>query len=175
MPRPESHRIDERAKRVFEGSLPDSWVPREQHPDYRIDYTTEIFNGDQSAGLFWHVQLKGAKKPRRLKASRAVSYSMDVDHLKYYLDKVATPVFLVLVDTTRQEGWWVFLQQYIESELHADWRTKSSATIRLPLANSIHDSTTLQEAVSDATQYMRTPSLLGLCFTECRKEPHGVS
>ncbi|WP_298860431.1 DUF4365 domain-containing protein [uncultured Gimesia sp.] len=155
MPRPESHRIDERAKRIFGSSLQDSWVPREQHPDYRIDYTIEIFNGDDSTGLFWHAQLKGVKNPSRLKTANAVSFSMEVDHLEYFIDKVVLPVFLVVVDTTKEEVWWVFLQHYINSKLKANWREQSSATIRLPLENSIHNSVKLQKAISDATQYMR--------------------
>ncbi len=155
MTRPESHRIDERAQRVFRSKLPDSWVPREQHPDYRIDYTIEIFDGDKATGLFWHAQLKGVKAPRFLKSDAAISFSLDVEHMEYYLDKVALPVFLIVVDTIQEEGWWVFLQHYARTNLRSDWRTKSTVTIRLPMANSIEDSATLQAAVLDATKYMR--------------------
>ena len=133
MTRPESHRIDERAKRIFESSLPDSWVPREQYPDYRIDYTIEIFDEDEPSGLSWNAQLKGSKKPKRLSGSSSVSYSMEVSHLEYYVDKVLLPVFLVVVDTVNENGWWVFLQQYIKTQLKADWRNKSTAAIRIHL------------------------------------------
>ncbi len=80
---------------------------------------------------------------------------MEVQHLAYYLDKVPLPVFLVVVDTTKEEGWWVFLQHHIKTELKDGWRTKSSASIRLPLSNSIGDSNALRTAISDATEYMR--------------------
>lgn len=155
MTRPESHEIDETAKRVLGISLPPSWVIREQNPDYRIDYTVEIFEKEESSGLFWHVQLKGVKNPKVLKSTKKISFSMEVEHLKYYMDKVPLPVFLVVVDTQNEVGWWIFLQRYIQDELKENWRQQSTTTIHVPSENVLGNSANIHEAVSDAMHYMR--------------------
>lgn len=155
MTRPEAHRIDQKSKRTFEGLLPDSWPARSQDPDYRIDYTVEVFDGDFSSGLFWNVQLKGTKSPVRLKSDDVISFPMETEHLEYYLDKVALPVFLVVADTSKNVAWWVFLQNFINSKLDTGWRTQKTATIHVPIDNLVSNTANLRQAVVDATAYMR--------------------
>ena len=176
MTRPESHRIDQNAKRTFESSLPDGWPARSQEPDYRIDYTVEIFDGDTSSGLFWHVQLKGSKAPKILTSGKLLSFTMETEHLEYFADKVALPVFLIVVNTTKNVGWWVFLQHFINTKLKSNWRSQKTATIHLPIDNLVSDSETLRQAVSDATAYMRelNPSSISAAIAAERKRVNSL-
>ena len=155
MTRPIQHQIDERAKRVFCSQLRDSWVPREQNPDYRIDYTVEVFDGEESSGLFWHAQLKGTTSVKKLKTKPVVSFMFETEHLAYFVDKVSVPAYMVVVDTQCQEGWWVFLQQFEKEKLRGDWREKREVAIHLPLDNTLADHKRLRKSIVDATSYMR--------------------
>ena len=42
MKRSKSHQIDTQAQNILRSKLPADWVPREQHPDYGIDYEIEV-------------------------------------------------------------------------------------------------------------------------------------
>ena len=80
---------------------------------------------------------------------------METEHLKYYIDKVHIPVFLVVIDTTSKTGWWVFLQHFIKSNLKTNWRHAKQATIHLPTENLVTDPVKLRQAIVDATAYMK--------------------
>ena len=63
--RTEQHLIDDKAKRLFEGSFPDNFLlrPQDGANDYGIDYELEILasdeNGEQiTTGTLFEAQLK---------------------------------------------------------------------------------------------------------------------
>src|SRR5271170_904788 len=85
MKRPQQHQIDQLAQNCFKGKLPPNWIPRDQKPDYGVDYLVEISDKDILTGLQFGVQLKGKK---RLEYSKThVSISVEVKHLVYYVDQ----------------------------------------------------------------------------------------
>src|SRR5688500_7732652 len=93
-----SHKIDTEARRVFESSLPSTWVPNEQRNDYGKDYLVEIGekNGDLT-GCNFFVQLKGTERIRHSVNRACVCFPLETKYAKYYLDKVKDlPVFLVV-------------------------------------------------------------------------------
>ena len=156
MTRPESHDIDAAAKRIFKSTLPTDWEIRKQSPDYRIDYQVELFQDQQSTGLWFNVQLKGTKSPRFSKSGQYVSFALQSEHLAYYVEKVPLPVFLVVVDVRKKRGWWIFLQQYaLEDLTHKPWQKQKSLTVRLPRSNSLADASEIRSAVEHAERFMR--------------------
>lgn len=155
MTRPKAHEIDEGAKRIFPTLLPRSWVIRPQNPDYRIDYTIELFERSESCGLFFNVQLKGQNSPRYADDG-SPSFSLRTSDLSYYLDKVPLPVFLVFVDVQKQSAWWVFLQRHAQEVLAGkNWRNKKTVSIHIPAANLLVDTVKLRKAIQDADLFMR--------------------
>ncbi len=104
--RPKQHEIDDAACRLFEQSLPREWVYRPLPKDYGIDGEVEVFRDGKSTGIIFKVQVKGTESPRVLSGGRSISFSLGVDDIAYYLDEVAIPVFLVLVDVTRSNVYW---------------------------------------------------------------------
>jgi hypothetical protein len=153
MTRPQQHIIDQKAQRLFQSSLPPSWEIRSRNPDYRIDYAVEIFEQSQSTGLEFAVQLKGTEKP--LITNKTVRFSVETEHLAYWMDKTRHPVFLVVIDVVKAKGWWFFVQQAVrEGTIKRSWRTQTTVTIKIPIANTLTDISLLRKAVADAVPYM---------------------
>lgn len=133
--------------------LPADWQPREQHPDYRIDYIVEIFENEQPTGLSFAVQLKGTGSLDESEGS--VRVRIETDHLAYYMDRVTSPVFLVVVDVERDRGYWTFVQAYALDDLAGkDWRQQGTVTIKIPIENDLSDTARLHEAVRGASKRM---------------------
>lgn len=155
MKRPRSHQIDEEAQRVFQNALPSSWVVNKQENDYAKDYLVEVGHGNGDlTGTNFFVQLKGHGNANFSKDRLTVRHTLRHRYAKYYLDKVKDlPVFLVVIDTTRKEGWWLFLQPVLQKD--QGWRKQKSFVIELPTANSISDVPLLQAAIEDAKKWMR--------------------
>lgn len=145
--------IDQRAQRIFEPLLPSDWIVRERTPDYRIDYVVEVFENGESTGTEFAVQLKGTKKPRIVRDT--ARFSIESQHLAYWVDRTRHPVFLVLLDVEKEAGWWVFVQKLVlEGGVCKPWRSQKSVTIALPLQNSLNDTALLRKSADDAVLYM---------------------
>ena len=50
---------------IFLGWLPPEWLPREEDPDFHVDYAVEIVKGGKPTGVHFRAQVKGrTAKPR---------------------------------------------------------------------------------------------------------------
>ena len=146
--------IDQRAQDVFRMTLPAAWLKREEHPDIHIDYFVETTSGSKPTGLKFGVQLKGTKRPSRSK--KFIKYSLKTKHLKYYLDRVQPPVFLVVIDINKEEGFWFFIQQWAQEALPDEkWRDQKTVTISIPIENALDDSRMFLEKIKEADTYMK--------------------
>lgn len=151
----ESHVVDEMAQNVFRSGLPPSWLKREQKPDHHIDYFVEIAEeGAIPSGITFAVQLKGTKSPRY--SDNFIVQSMKVEHLAYYIDKVRRPVFLIVIDVQSSDAYWLFMQEWIISNLKdPKWRKQQKVSVKIPLANQLQETSKLQKSVIEAEKYMR--------------------
>lgn len=156
MRRPEAHDIDTAAKRIFQSQLPTDWIPREETPDYGVDYRVEIFQDGEKTGLVFGVQLKGKRSARSLRRIRgALSVTLESRNLRDYVDKERQPIFLVAIDVSKAVGYWLFLQQYADEELAGtDWRNKETVKVRIPIQNRLDDMAKLRAAILAADRYM---------------------
>lgn len=154
--RPESHQIDELAQRVLRNSLPESWVINEHHKDYGKDYLVEVVDSDGNlTGKTFYVQLKGQRTVKYSKDKKHAKFQLESIHARYYSEKVMDiPVFLVLVDTTLEKGWWLFLQKLLKVDRR--WETKQSMSIGLPLANGLSSPEELRIAAESAARWIRS-------------------
>jgi hypothetical protein len=155
MTRPKAHETDEIAKWVFRSALPAAWIPREQHPDYRIDFVVEVFENEQPTGVFFSAQLKGTTAPRFVASGTRVSVKIETEHLAYWVEKVPFPALLVVVDATQKHGWWIDLQRYAREELKSvPWKSRSTVNIHVPVENRIENTTSLRSAVQRAFEFL---------------------
>jgi hypothetical protein len=148
--------IDERAMRVFRHHIPPAWVINEtQRPDYGKDYLIELVESQELTGVNFFVQLKGTRRLPVRGGGSYVSHTLERKDAIYFTDRVRQPLFLVVVDVTREVGHWVFIQRYLlEGLLGVDWRRKKHVSIRLPTANRLDDFAGLAREVHSAQEYM---------------------
>ncbi|MFW6122002.1 MAG: DUF4365 domain-containing protein [Petrotogales bacterium] len=151
---PTTREIDQMAQNVFKGSLPPGWLIREQRPDIYVDYFVEIADNSEPSGIIFGVQLKGTGSPRY--AKRVIKISIKTKHVKYYLDKLKQPIFLVVVDVKKKKGYWLFVQEWVSKELKPrNWKEQNKIDIKIPVTNSLSDVQKLRRGVSRAESYMR--------------------
>ena len=154
-----THIIDKEAVKFFKNSLPEEhWTVYDVQPDYGKDQKVELVEGDEHTGLTFWVQIKGQKKVSRLKDG-SISFRLETKDLDYHT-RLQAPMFLVVVDVTKQVGYWVFTQQYERTWLkNVAWRSQEYIQIRLPSSNKLSDLKAYREAVKQAIRYMTTLTL----------------
>jgi tetratricopeptide (TPR) repeat protein len=120
--RPKSHRGEDNSKRIFESNIPLTWTyePKPQR-EYGIDGIVEIFDGDDTTGLTFNVQLKNVEKKS---ASKAVIKT----RTRTYQKSLAVPTLVVVVDgsSTIHFGW---IHQF---DLYGRKKDAASYTFDLP-------------------------------------------
>ena len=121
---------------LFRQLLPPKWIPREQLPDFHIDYLVEITDAGELTGIHLGVQLKGWQPKKNHKGPP--KYSLKTKHLAYYVDKCTHPVFLVLADVASRTAYWIFMQKF-GKESDQCWRNQKKLTVEFDPNNSLSD------------------------------------
>jgi len=110
--------IQKESENILRSILPNNWLIREQKPDFYIDYSIEIVENGELTGKICYVQLKGKSN---LKIShKEIVYQLSSKHLIYFRDNLQIPVFLIVTDINQNEGYWVFLQKYINDNYYKE-------------------------------------------------------
>lgn len=149
-----THEIEDQAINYLNSKLPPSWLKRKQDPDIFLDYSIEIVEKGEPTGKIFFIQLKGTDSSFRKK--RRISFPLKSKHLKYYLDKMRLPVFLVYINVKEKIGYWQFVQKWVkENRLEDSWRNQNTISVPLPKENKLENSSLLYNAVIDALVYMR--------------------
>lgn len=116
----QAYDIDEAASRYLADVMASNWVLRRRQPDFFVDYELERrLTGEPTGALAW-VQLKGQLKLNTDDTSARLTF--ETKHLRYYNAAARLPVFVVLVDVTNKRAYYLFVQEWLESE-----RTKIEA------------------------------------------------
>jgi hypothetical protein len=148
------YEIDLAGRKYFEALGQAHWTTRERTPDVHIDYEIELRDGSEPSGLTAYVQLKSQRVTKR--SGEMGTVRVPRKHLQYYHLKAETPVFLVLVDTTAQEGWFLFVQEWLKaSNILGKNRRADDITVHVQLAQRIDDYPAFLSAVRKARAYMR--------------------
>ncbi|MFT3771925.1 MAG: DUF4365 domain-containing protein [Minicystis sp.] len=114
------------------------WIPSGIDTDMGEDLLVRIYDGGESTGLSFYVQIKSIADSgkRQHKKTATIPYSLDVKDLKHW-EKQTSLVVLVLWDVEKQQGWWQPVPEMIKALDAAGkgWRKKKTATVAVPLAN----------------------------------------
>ena len=148
MKRPPEHIREDVSRKILEKIIPSEWILRDIDPDYGIDKSLEIVENEIVTGKEILIQLKGTQRIDI--HGDHISFSIDTDHLKYYLEK-DVPVFLIIVDVVKEKCYWIFLQQYTYDVLNINnpsWVDQKTITIRIPIMQQVSD--TLNQIVEIA-------------------------
>lgn len=156
MERSIQHQIDTAAGKIFQNAIPNEWVIRDQQQsDYGIDYEIEVFKNNQSTGIIFKIQLKGTEDLKILKDGQTISHSFSLGNIKYYLEEVQIPIFILIGDTIKKIIYWHNPQ--IDVELRQEYDSlKSSAqesmTVHLNVGNRLPED--LQKILYEYTKSM---------------------
>lgn len=134
---------ENRSRRQFAERLDEiGWIPSSLETDMGEDLYVRIYDGGQSTGLSFYVQLKSTADSAKLTRKRApaLSYELEVKDLLHW-EVSTTLVVLVLWDVDKRAGWWRPVLEIIE-ELDTNkkgWREQEGVTVSIPLANTTDD------------------------------------
>jgi hypothetical protein len=146
--------IDQRAIKLFLNWLPDNWLPREQKPDFFIDYLTEIVHEGEPTGVHFAAQIKGFEEDPH--NSKPLCYPFKTKHLKYYRDRVQHPVFLFLINAASGEGYWLFAQKFLKENVQKDVLEKQdSLTIHFLKDDDLLNLTKFKCLLPEAERFVR--------------------
>lgn len=150
MRRPIQHEVDSLARKILESSLPPNLVLRELHDDYGLDYEIEVFQGGQSTGAIFKLQLKGTQDPKYNANKDGISFSFDLKNAEYIIDQIKIPTVLVVCDVISKNAFWTVFQA--NQELLLEYQTavdrgQKTFTINIPTKNSLP--TTLEGMLAD--------------------------
>jgi hypothetical protein len=164
----ETQVIDFQAVNWFERRFNDiNWTTSKLDPDIvGLDRRIELVEEGKHTASVAFVQIKGRRKANKSKGRKTgfpyVSQRLEVEHLDYY-SKMSEPVFLVVVDLEKQDGYWIFIQKYVRELLRGkDWRSKISnkrgkkpeIMIPVPISNRLTEPSNFREAIKDSIGYM---------------------
>ena len=96
-----NHELETLSQRAFESAMPANLVVRPVSDDYGVDREAEVFDGDNTTGLTFKVQLKGTDKS-------GTTRRITRDHIEYWLS-LDVPVLLVSYEAGTEilRGRWV--------------------------------------------------------------------
>jgi hypothetical protein len=170
----ETQVIDVQAVKWFEQRFNDiNWTTTEIVPDVvGLDRRIELVEEGKHTALSAFVQIKGKRKAARSKGRKTgfpyVSQRLEVEHLEYY-SRMTEPVFLVVVDLDKRDGYWIFIQRYIREGIRGtDWRSRISnergkkpeIMIPVPFSNRLSEVNKFREAIKDSIGYMAKVAIL---------------
>lgn len=142
--------IDQAAQKAFLSWIPNQWIPREDKPEFYLDYTVETTVDGEPTGFRFGVQLKGCESTNLHK------YSMKAKHLLYFYEQCQLPVFIFRIRPETNEGYWVFAQKYVSEKLRMNvLRQCRTATIEFPRDNAISNFAKFLGELEQAQNFVR--------------------
>jgi hypothetical protein len=150
--------------------LPAKWIIRAQQPDFHLDYFVEPTEAGELTGINVGIQLKGWNPTKNY--AKSPTYSLRTKHLLYYREKCEFPVFLVLIDITNHQGYWVFMQQFGNKPNREQLRKHKRILVRFALQDTLTDIPRFTQAILDSVKFMRElrPSSIDAAVLQRRKE-----
>lgn len=153
-----SHDIKRQAEAHFLKCATSWSVNATNASDYGIDFSLELFKpSNEISGVEVHVQLKGESRPRYIQDGRFVSVPIETQHLDYYLNQKLIPVYLVVVDTTENKGFFLDLFSY-QPQLPARWKSQTTCAIRVPTSNRLEDAEQWENDIRAAHARVSSPA-----------------
>ena len=149
------HRIDDDAQRIFRNFTPNTWSKAELSEDYGIDYYIQVFDRDTDEynNILFGVQLKGTETIKE--SGDYITYSIKVSKLKDYL-LIPYPIFLVVVDTVKENTYWLFVQKHVNEVLalyRPKWEKQKTVTLKISKNNSDLKPEIIENIASEYKKY----------------------
>lgn len=146
--------VENKAIELLKSLLSESWLWRQQTPDFFVDYNVEVVEAGELTGVQFGLQVKGSQSVKIRKG--CIRYRMDRKPLLYYRDNARLPVFLVLSDVKQRKAYWLFAQQYLREHAGAaQLDSQNTLTVAFNIEDCFSDQPRFSEALKAAEHYMR--------------------
>jgi hypothetical protein len=135
--RPDSHVLDTKAQRKFQGLIPPAWVVETPKADYGIDAFLTPFIEGRPIGDMIAVQLKGTAKADAQSDSIGVQLAASTAS---YLLQVRFPVWLVVYDEKMDECYYLDLKAALiarTATMGARWQAQQELVVQVPRLNRL--------------------------------------
>jgi hypothetical protein len=120
---------------------PFEWIAEDIVHDLGEDILVRIYDQGVSTGLSLDIQHKSVQhiEDHQLK-SGAISYRFEVADLEHWQNQ-DPPVFIVVWDTNRREGWWIGADEAILDldKNKPSWRGQKKVQVHIPVENGIDE------------------------------------
>lgn len=107
--RTRNQRLEEESITKFKGLVPSDWLVREKPNDYGIDLEVEVFDGDDSTGLVFWVQMKGTDAKERRKIESIQFARKKLQQFRSY----PINVMIVRYSSVRNEFYYIWSNKYL--------------------------------------------------------------
>jgi hypothetical protein len=132
-----------RSRSQFDERLTEfGWLVNAKDRDHGEDVLVDIYDGGNSTGLSFLVQLKSTERleafvPKR--ATTVIAYTLDVKDILHW-EVSAQMIVVVVWDVRKKHGVWLTVPEIVR-QLDEDvrWRTGKSVRVKLPRSNGTDD------------------------------------
>jgi len=117
------------------------WVVGDITPDLGEDFLVQIYDDGKSTGLGFYLQLKSVQDITQcILDTGEISYQFEVKDLEHW-ENTNPAVILVIWDIQSKQGWWVSMNEVIESlnRQKKNWRNQANANIHIPQRNELNE------------------------------------
>jgi len=141
MKRPNQHVIDSLGEGLLRSVLePLGWAVNKVEQDYGIDFDVEIFQNNESTGVFFKVQLKSSKNTRYSAQGDFISEQLGIQNARYLCNELRNPVIVIHADIETKAVYWAAPQLDVEAiEKLCVLTEQDTITLRIPTTNLLPD------------------------------------
>ncbi|MBI3843632.1 MAG: DUF4365 domain-containing protein [Planctomycetes bacterium] len=151
----DTEEVKDKSHRIFYMKKPIDLKETDQGAVPSVDFRVVLLeNGNYSHFDAW-VQIKG----RSTIDCQGALAIIDIEN-KYLQDWTGNrrPVFLLAIDVTTEDAYFLFMQRHIKEEIPdvADRKPDSTTRIKIPTRNRLDDHVAIRAAIKEADAYMPT-------------------
>jgi hypothetical protein len=131
--RPREHVLETESEKFARRVIPAEWTTEKKEHDYGIDLQVEVVRNENVTGARFSIQLKGTDS-LKVRKKAYIAHLCATSALFYYL-QLPEPVVYLVYDAKGDQGYWIWIQEFIREGLDPNWKDKDEVTVRIPKEN----------------------------------------
>jgi hypothetical protein len=106
--------------------------------DFGIDLYVTVFKRgltEEASPIDFYVQVKGSRRPKT--RDGYVKYRVSRKHVKFWLER-PLPVLFLLCDLEKRQIYWLWIKEFLQSQVARNARSKTTITLLIPQQNCLN-------------------------------------
>lgn len=146
---------------IFESTIPPQWVTNRLTCDYGKDYEIELAENNELTGEVAYIQLKGTRTVKKDRLRKHIKFRLESKYVIYAVQKLKKhPLFLVLVEVSTKNAWWICIQRYFSAKNLQQLR--KTVTIQIPVNNHLSNLPRFYEALLENFNWIQKNQAVSL-------------